>query len=197
MNAVEAALRQISNDLESRVASWALVGGFAVSARAEPRFTRDVDVAVAVADDQTAEHLVISLRNDGYRVVASMEQDAVGRLAIVSLIRPADDDAQTVVIDVLFASSGIEPEIAAAAEPIEILPGLVVPVARTGHLIAVKLLARDDQSRPQDLSDLRALVAVASDEELELARKAAGLIAERGFDRGRDLVAALGEFIGG
>lgn len=49
------------------------------------------------------------------------------------------------VVDVLFASSGIEPELVRAAEPIEVLPSLTVPVARTGHLIAVKLLARDDE----------------------------------------------------
>jgi len=34
----------------------ALVGGLAVSARTEPRFTRDLDVAVAVPDDAGAEY---------------------------------------------------------------------------------------------------------------------------------------------
>ena len=46
MNSVEAALRRVTADLDRRRLGWALVGGFAVSARAEPRFTRDVDVAV-------------------------------------------------------------------------------------------------------------------------------------------------------
>ena len=58
MNIVEAALRQIATDLNSRHQRWALVGGFAVSVRAEPRFTRDV--AVAVPDDNAAEGLVHS-----------------------------------------------------------------------------------------------------------------------------------------
>jgi hypothetical protein len=39
----------------------------------------------------------------------------------------------------------------------EIVPGLSQPSATTGHLIAPKLLARDDQTRPQDFMDLRAL----------------------------------------
>lgn len=51
MNQVELALRRIAAELDLLQVSWAVVGGFAVSARAEPRFTRDVDVAVAVGGD--------------------------------------------------------------------------------------------------------------------------------------------------
>ena len=91
----------------------------------------------------------------------------------------------------LFASSGIESEIVADAEPIELLPSLTMGVARTGHLIALKLLARDDVSRPQDLVDLRALLRVASPPELERARDSLALIAARGYHRGRDLRAEM------
>ncbi|MEJ7703784.1 MAG: nucleotidyl transferase AbiEii/AbiGii toxin family protein [Geodermatophilaceae bacterium] len=185
MNSVEAALRRVTADLDRRRLGWALVGGFAVSARAEPRFTRDVDVAVAVIDDRAAEQNVHDLVAGGYRLLASVEQEAVGRLATVRLSPVAGD----VVVDVLFASSGIEPEIVRSAEAIEILPGLVVPVARTGHLIALKLLARDDESRPQDLADLRSLHEVATREDVDLARSAIHLITERGYHRG--LAAAL------
>ena len=80
-------------------------------------------------------------------------------------------------------SSGIEPEIARSAEATEIVPGLTLPIATTGHLIALKLLARDDQSRPQDVADLRALRAVASPEDLAAADRAARLISSRGFNR--------------
>jgi len=187
VNSVEAALRRVTADLDRRRLGWALVGGFAVSARAEPRFTRDVDVAVAVIDDRAAEQNVHDLVAGGYRLLASVEQEAVGRLATVRLSPVAGD----VVVDVLFASSGIEPEIVRSAEAIEILPGLVVPVARTGHLIALKLLARDDESRPQDLADLRSLHEVATREDVDLARSAIHLITERGYHRDRDLAAAL------
>ena len=57
MNRLEGALRRAAADLDRRRRTWALVGGFAVSARAVPRFTRDVDIAVAVADDSGAEYL--------------------------------------------------------------------------------------------------------------------------------------------
>jgi len=44
VNVLEAALRRVADDLDKSGRLWALVGGFAVSARVEPRFTRDVDM---------------------------------------------------------------------------------------------------------------------------------------------------------
>jgi hypothetical protein len=78
---LKAALRQVAADLEDAGVSFAVVGGLAVSARTEPRFTRDADLAVAVANDDDAEALVRHLGLRGYRVSASVEQKAVGRLA--------------------------------------------------------------------------------------------------------------------
>ena len=160
----------------------ALVGGFAVSVRTEPRFTRDVDLVVAVDDDAGAEAFVHELLGRGHRVVANVEHEAIGRLA-TSRLRLSGGDA----VDLLFASSGIEHEIVADADPLEVLPGVVVPVARIGHLIALKLLARDDDTRPQDFGDLLALMAVASADDCDLAAVAVAQIHERGYARGRDL----------
>ena len=122
-----------------------------------------------------------------------LEQDATDRLATVRLTsaRSAGD----IMIDLLFASSGIEPEIVASADPLEISPGLIVPVATIGHLIAIKLLARDDLTRPQDLADLRALVDVAAADDITLAREAVALITERGFHRDRDLASGLADLL--
>lgn len=193
MNALEVALRRIATDLDLYHRQWALVGGFAVSARAEPRFTRDIDAAVMVDNDADSEELVRSLLGSRYRLLASVEQDETGRLATVRLECPAGGG--DIVVDLLFASSGIEAEITQAAGLTEIVPGLSLPIAMTGHLIALKLLARDDQTRPQDLIDLRALMEVATAADLAVARESARLISARGFDRGRDLTAALDEAI--
>lgn len=149
MTSLEAVLRQIHTDLIEARVSFALVGGLGVSARTEPRFTRDADLAVAVATDVEAEALIHRLQASGYGVDALVEQEAVGRLATVRLTRSST--GQTPVIDLLFASSGIEPEVVAEADPIELLPNLTMAVARTGHLIALKVLSRDDLRRPQDL----------------------------------------------
>ncbi len=122
----------------------------------------------------------------GYRVRALIEQEAVGRISAARLVR----EEGAVVLDLLSASSGVEPELVAAAEHSEILPGLMVPLTTIGHLMVLKLLARDDRSRPQDADDLRRMLAVASDAEMARCVEALTLITGRGFHRGRDLVGA-------
>jgi predicted nucleotidyltransferase len=112
------------------------------------------------------------------------------RLATVRLVTPGSNEAG-IVLDVLFASSGIESEVVTDAELLEVLPGTTLPVARVGHLVALKLLARDDRRRPQDADDLAALRCAASDDDVERAREAVALIQRRGFARGRDLQASL------
>lgn len=91
--------------------------------------------------------------------------------------------------------AGIENEVVDGAETLDVLPGLIVPVASLGHLIAIKLLSRDDRDRPQDIVDLRALVKRATEDELERAHDAVCLVEARGFQRGRDLVSSLEELI--
>ena len=194
MNRFQSILHRASRDLAELRYSWALVGGLAVSARTEPRFTRDVDLAIAVTGDADAERAIGGLHGRGYRVHAVIEQEAAGRLATTRLIPPGEDPSGT-VLDVLFASSGIEPEIVAAAEALDVLPGLVVPVATIGHLIALKLLARDDLTRPQDRGDLVALIRAAAPGDVEQARSAVALIHDRGFARGRDLAGALDDLL--
>lgn len=104
----------------------ALVGGLAVSVWTEPRFTRDVDAAVEVEGDAEAERVVRSLLATGYRVLATIEQEATGRLAAIRLA-PVGGEPGGVVVDLLFASSGIEAEVVASSERRQIVPGLSVP----------------------------------------------------------------------
>lgn len=180
-----AVLRQASQELEGQGAAFGLVGGLAVSARAEPRFTRDVDLAVAVVDDSEAERRIRRLVAAGFRIDTAVEQTATGRLATVRLHAPTGPG---MFVDLLFASSGIEPDVVGRSEPIEVLPGITVPVAVTGDLIALKLLARDDEERPQDVADLRALARVATAADWLVAARSCEEIVARGFNRGRDLV---------
>jgi hypothetical protein len=184
------------SDLTACKARFALVGGLAVSARCDPRFTRDLDLAVAVASDAEAEGLVAALLGRGYRMLAQVEHEEVRKLATVRLAPPAADVEDGVVVDLLFASSGIEPEIVAEAEPLEVLPGLVVPVARVPHLIAVKILASEAR-RPQDLIDARQLLAVARGDEPSRARELLRLVEQRGYTRGKDLQRDLDALLAG
>ncbi len=183
------ALRVTADALDQRHVPWALVGGLAVSIRVEPRFTRDIDVAVAVADDAAAEALVSDLAAAGFRLQLSLEQQALGRLATVRLLPPGERE-EGVVIDLLFASSGIEPEICREAERLEVVPGLVVPVAQAGHLVAMKILAMGPD-RPQDAIDLRALMAQLTMPDRLRARAAVSRIEELGANRSKPLRAEL------
>lgn len=91
----------------------------------------------------------------------------------------------------------------AAAETLEVMPGLFMPVARTGHLLALKVLALDlehPERRPQDLGDIRELLRVADREEIQRARRGLDLISRRGFGRSpddhpRDLYAEFEELL--
>jgi hypothetical protein len=182
---IESALRETVIDLNAVKAHWVLIGGVAVAVRTIPRFTRDLDFAVA--SDNEAEDVVHRLRSRGYSPMEVLEQDYVKRLSGVRMARKDSD----VVVDLLFASSGIENEVVASADHLEVSPGLVVPVATTAHLIALKVLA----GRNQDLTDLGNLIPAAAAADLADARHAVALIQARKFSRGQDVVADLEQLI--
>lgn len=190
MQSVDAVLRQAAEDLDAIGARWAVIGGLAVAFRAEPRFTKDVDIAVAVADDEEAEGVVNRLQVRGYALASLVEQDYVNRLATARLVRPKVG-ASSAFIDLLFANSGIEEEIVRGADRLEVLPAVFMPVASIGHLIALKVLA----GRHQDLTDLGYLIAAATEADLSEARKSVVKIQERGFSRGQNLPEDLAAII--
>ena len=118
-----------------------------------------------------------------------------GRLATIRLISPpVDEDGAGVQVDLLVACVGIEPEVVAASQLLEVMPQVYVPVARSGHLVAMKVLA----ARPQDLEDIRMLLREMGDEDLEIARESLVLIERRGLleDSNRSLLAELERLLG-
>ena len=179
------AASQVLSALRRENVDGCIVGGLAVSARCDPRFTRDVDIAVVVDTDEQAEALIHALTSHGLRMAGLIEQEAVGRLAMARL-----STEEGLSVDLLIASSGIEREIVASAETLEVVRGMLLPVARIGHLIALKLLSVAP-GRETDAADLRSLAAVATDDEWNLASEAVTQIQERGFARGRQLDAEL------
>ncbi len=186
MTRLERALIRVDSDLRRIGCRYALVGGLAVSVRAEPRTTRDIDLALAVQSDRDAEEAVRRLLDRGYRVDKQLEQSRTGRLATVRMLAP-EGGKHGPVVDLLFASSGIEEEVVEAADVVEILPGVSMRVACATHLLALKLLA----GRPHDLADARALAMALDAADLSLTRELLDLISRRGFDRGRNLQTAL------
>ena len=185
MNPYDATIRTVKRDLDRLKLRWALVGAGAVSARSAPRTTNDIDVAVSVAADAEAEQVVHRLLKMGYAVEALLEDKNDKGLVTVRLRCP--QKAGTVfLLDLLFRTSGIEREVVDAARPANLTPTLSINAAATGHLIAMKVLSARD-TRPNDVEDIVRLVRVASEQELERARKSVRLMTERGYGEGRDL----------
>jgi len=178
---IEKAVAAIARDLSADGCRYALVGGLAVSVRGEVRFTRDVGIAVAVADDRSAEALVHRLGARGYRPVATVEHESQQRLATARLVSPLG-----VKVDLLFASSGIEEEIVARASVIDLPQIGEVAVARAEELLAMKVLSMSDV-RLQDRIDAQHLLRDNPELDLNAVRESLALIRARGFDRGQNL----------
>lgn len=176
-------LRDLTADLTQLGASFAVVGGIAASARGEPRFTRDVDVAVAVSGDEQAEGILFQLGRLGYVVRATVEHDAVGRLATARL-----QHSSGVICDLIFATCGVEAEIVGDAESLDVFDDVEVMTATTEGLLAMKVLSATDQ-RPRDLEDIRSLIQAQAVYDERRLVELLGLITERGFDRRQDLFA--------
>jgi hypothetical protein len=182
----EEALVDTTGRLRRLGVSHALVGGLAISIRAEVRFTRDVDLAISVDSDSDVERITRALAAEGFALVAVVEQDEKKRIAIARLRSPSG-----IVIDLLAASSGIEREIVAAARATPEIPG--VPVAMSEHLLAMKVRSMRE-ARLQDRIDARGLLATGPVDVAEV-RRLLSLIEARGFGRGQDLGAKLDALI--
>ncbi len=190
-------LAHLKSHFEALRIRFAVVGGFAVGVRVRPRMTKDVDLAVAVSGDEEAEALVYRLSSSGnFRVFSEdvIEHTATGRLSTVRL-RSAPAGSGRPEADLLFASSGIEPEIVEAATDEQVSNDLSLRVACIGHLIALKVLS-EHPHRPQDRIDLHALMRIATKQDMSLARNALHLITSRGFHRSLDLIRRLNGFLG-
>lgn len=186
---IESALSETAKSLRKRGRRFALVGGLAVSVRAEARFTRDVDFAVAVRDDADAEALVRDLASDHFSIAASVEHDERKRLSTVRLVRAG------VKVDLLFASCGIEQEIVDASSHVEVLTLGPLPVAQPEDLLAMKILSMTEE-RLQDRIDAKKIVKLCPSLDLDAVRKRLALIQSRGFDRKQDLLAKLDQLLG-
>jgi hypothetical protein len=82
------ALKQATADLASLGIAYAVVGGFAVSVRAEVRFTRDVDLAVLVDLERVREDLRLIEQRGFHR-----RQDLVAKLqGLLDAVEPTRAD---------------------------------------------------------------------------------------------------------
>ncbi|MQM25138.1 hypothetical protein [Glycomyces albidus] len=236
-NGLERAYERLAVAFDALEAPWALGGSLAVSARIEPAYMTHASVILAVKEEDVAHAILDALEEAGLRTISVTDQMSVkdwdhehGRPAdpfnieieqhpngLVAGARLVDDTGERDLdVDLIFAASGIEAEITAAAEPLEILPGQVFAVARTGHLIALTLLSFGEPGRQplpghfetmdafsaeqaysgiREHADLRALTNAAAEADWRLAWEAVDLMTSRSATRSRDLRAELAAFL--
>ena len=146
-------------------------------------------MVLAVAGEQEASSAAFHLRLRGYRdhPEGAVVEHKDGRLATIRLVSPPVEEGSGTEVDLLIASSGVEEEVVAGAELLEVLPRMFIPVAQAGHLLALKVLA----GRMKDLIDVESLLKVIDEGQRRLARETLALIQERGFHRDKDLLTEL------
>lgn len=188
MTPLERATERAIADLKRLGVDFAVVGGLAVAVRGYERTTKDVDLSVAARSDEEAERVVLQMLQIGYRVESLLEITETGRIATVRLLPPMDAQSD-VLVDLLFATCGIEGEVVHAASFADVFPGMRCKVASRGHLIAMKVLSGDELARGKDKTDLYELLRKAPKKDIEEARNALDLMRRRGFGREKNLAA--------
>ena len=134
---------------EERAIPFAVIGGLALHAYGLPRATFDVDFAT---DAGHQPELISFLESLGYRTLHHSagysnhlhEEPAWGRVDVVYV---RDETSRRLFTDV---------------RRLELLPGLVAPVPRPEHLIAMKVhaMANSPERSFQELADIRHLIAL-------------------------------------
>jgi len=189
MRPPEALVRRFAADLDALGVGWALVGGCALEAHGVAWPRHDIDIAIESADEAAIAALGEALQRCSHKVWR-VRHDKLGEMLGVLPRLPNEAAPSGVLIDLLPRACGFEAEIVRAARRTTAM-GVKLPVARIGHLIAFKIKAMHDLKRGRDVQHLRALLALATNEERELARAALELSIARGILHVRDPFAIL------
>jgi predicted nucleotidyltransferase len=168
MSNLEKELKKLSAELtrlqtQGKLKGFSLIGALAVSARARPRATRDIDFLVSANREFFFKILPDLLKHEDYRleVFKGSFDDPVN-----GLIRIYDDQTGAEIADIIPVFWNWQDEIVTGAEKIELL-GITLPVARIEDLIVLKLKA----GGPQDIIDTEELLKVAKlAAKIDLAR---------------------------
>lgn len=146
---IPALLTEARSAIEEAGLAFAVIGGCARNAYAEPRATKDVDFVVEV-DERRYPKLVDALARRGFACATTV---ADGTHAVPDLALYRDPEGRRV--DILFAHTELERAALARSEPREPYAGVVLAVVSPEDLLVYKLVA----DRPQDRADIAAVLA--------------------------------------
>jgi Nucleotidyl transferase AbiEii toxin, Type IV TA system len=139
-------LAMIAAIFDSSGLGYALIGGHAINAWLEPRFTADIDVTVA-ANPAALARARAGLEAAGYRVNVEHGAEQASGPDFVRFVRAADDPP----IELQAAKTELQHRLITRARRDE-----AIAIATPEDLIVLKLIAH----RPKDLADLAGLLAL-------------------------------------
>lgn len=141
-------LAELARQLDKIGFPYYVMGGQAVLVHGEPRFTRDIDVTLAVAIERLPALLALAQAR-GWRVLVEDAQAFVAR----HLVLPCEDANSGVRLDFIFGLTPFERQAVARAQTVTIA-GVAVRFATVEDLLVHKLVA----GRARDLEDAASLV---------------------------------------
>lgn len=156
-----ATIRRLVRALDQLRVPYAIIGGVAVSIRATPRFTEDVD-AVVWAGEGDWEALLCGLQEQGLQ---ARPNDPIAFARRNRLLLLEDEDS--VEVDLSLGALPFEEELIESADLVEIMPNLTARIATAEALVIMKAIAW----RPKDLLDIREIVGVAPNLDRDLIVK--------------------------
>ena len=150
-------LRALSGVLDHLEVRWYVFGAQAVLYWGRPRFTQDIDVTVQLGSVESSR-LVDELKKAGFALRVEGTAAFIQQTRVV----PLEFGSSGWALDVVLGGPGLEEEFQRRAVPVEVAPGVTVPIISAEDLIVTKVLA----GRPKDLEDIRGIL-VAQSERLD------------------------------
>jgi hypothetical protein len=148
MNPQLEAAWEIGQFLTQHGLTYAIIGGIAVQKWGEPRFTRDIDLAVAYPlADGSADFVRLITAHFPSRSADPLAFARRTRMVLITASNRVD-------VDISLALPGYEDDLFARAVDEEIAPGKNVRLCSAEDLIIHKAVA----GRPQDLHDIQSVV---------------------------------------
>ncbi len=148
---------------------WYVFGAQAVLHWGRPRLTADIDVTVQLGVTNSGR-LVSAMQDAGF--VLRVE----GTPAFVEATRvfPFLHIASQWPLDMVLGGPGLEEDFLRRAVPVELAPGLHVPVISVEDLIVTKVLA----GRSKDLDDVRGIIAAQANLDSKAVRTTLAMLEE-------------------
>jgi predicted nucleotidyltransferase len=144
----ERLLERLAQALESRSIAYMVIGGQAVLLYAEPRLTRDVDVALGLSVTRLPTLLEV-IRALGLRVRVQNAEDFVRQ----TMVLPCEEAASSIRVDFIFSNTPYEAEALSRVNRVRV-GGSEVCYASVEDLIIHKLVA----GRPRDIEDVHSIL---------------------------------------